>query len=55
MTDVAFGMPDRPADEVIAYLGRLAGKLGLVPAAKPHGLQASKRIDWTSGRAGGVS
>jgi probable F420-dependent oxidoreductase len=29
VTDVAFGMPDRAADEVVAYLGRLAGKLGL--------------------------
>jgi probable F420-dependent oxidoreductase len=33
VTDVAFGMPDRAADEVVAYLGRLAGKLGLTPAA----------------------
>jgi probable F420-dependent oxidoreductase len=31
VTDVAFGMPDRAADEVVAYLGRLAGKLGLTP------------------------
>jgi probable F420-dependent oxidoreductase len=29
VTDVAFGMPDRADDEVIGYLGRLAGKLGL--------------------------
>jgi len=29
VTDVAFGMPDRAAAEVVAYLGRLAGKLGL--------------------------
>jgi probable F420-dependent oxidoreductase len=29
VTDVAFGMPDRSADEVVAYLSRLAGKLGL--------------------------
>jgi probable F420-dependent oxidoreductase len=29
VTDVAFGMPDRSGDEVVAYLGRLAGKLGL--------------------------
>jgi probable F420-dependent oxidoreductase len=36
VTDVAFGMPDRAPDEVVAYLDRLAGKLGLVapvPAA----------------------
>ena len=36
VTDVAFGMPDRAAGEVVAYLDRLAGKLGLaapVPAA----------------------
>ncbi len=36
VTDVAFGMPDRTADEVVGYLERLAGKLGLaapVPAA----------------------
>ena len=36
VTDVAFGMPDRAADEVVAYLDRLAGKLSLaapVPAA----------------------
>jgi len=35
VTDVAFGMPDRTADEVIAYLGRLASRLGLAatPAA----------------------
>jgi alkanesulfonate monooxygenase SsuD/methylene tetrahydromethanopterin reductase-like flavin-dependent oxidoreductase (luciferase family) len=32
VTDVAFGMPDRAEDEVVAYLGRLAGKLGLAPA-----------------------
>jgi probable F420-dependent oxidoreductase len=31
VTDVAFGMPDRAAGEVVAYLGRLAGKLGLTP------------------------
>lgn len=31
VTDVAFGMPDRAEDEVVAYLGRLAGKLGLAP------------------------
>jgi len=29
VTDVAFGMPDRPPDEVVGYLGRLAGRLGL--------------------------
>jgi probable F420-dependent oxidoreductase len=32
VTDVAFGMPDKAEDEVVAYLGRLAGKLGLEPA-----------------------
>ncbi len=31
VTDVAFGLPDKTADEVVAYLGRLAGKLGLSP------------------------
>ena len=29
ITDVAFGMPDRAGEEVVAYLRRLAGKLGL--------------------------
>jgi probable F420-dependent oxidoreductase len=29
VSDVIFGMPDRAADEVVGYLGRLAGKLGL--------------------------
>jgi probable F420-dependent oxidoreductase len=29
VTDVAFGMPDRSEPEVLAYLGRLAGRLGL--------------------------
>jgi hypothetical protein len=29
VSDVLFGMPDRPEDEVVAYLGRLAGKLGI--------------------------
>jgi probable F420-dependent oxidoreductase len=29
VTDVAFGLPDRSADEVVGYLGRLAGRLGL--------------------------
>jgi len=29
VTDVAFGMPDRSPDEVVAYLGRLAARLGL--------------------------
>jgi probable F420-dependent oxidoreductase len=33
VTDVAFGLPDRAEDEVVAYLGRLAGKLGLAPVA----------------------
>jgi len=33
VTDVAFGLPDRSPDEVAGYLGRLAGKLGLVPTA----------------------
>ena len=33
VTDVAFGMPDRTADEVVGYLGRLAGKLGLAQPA----------------------
>lgn len=33
VTDVAFGMPDRAADEVVAYLNRLAGKVGLAPVA----------------------
>jgi probable F420-dependent oxidoreductase len=33
VTDVAFGMPDRAADEVVAYLERLASKLGLAPVA----------------------
>jgi probable F420-dependent oxidoreductase len=32
VTDVAFGMPDRTEDEVVAYLGRLAARLGLEPA-----------------------
>jgi probable F420-dependent oxidoreductase len=31
VTDALFGMPDRAEDEVIAYLGRLAGRLGLQP------------------------
>jgi len=29
VTDVAFGLPDRSPDEVVGYLGRLAGRLGL--------------------------
>jgi probable F420-dependent oxidoreductase len=33
VTDVAFGMPDRTADEVVAYLSRLAAKLGLASVA----------------------
>jgi probable F420-dependent oxidoreductase len=32
VTDVAFGMPDRSPDEVVGYLGRLAGRLGLARA-----------------------
>ena len=32
VTDVAFGMPDRAEDEVVGYLGRLAGRLGIAPA-----------------------
>jgi probable F420-dependent oxidoreductase len=35
VTDVAFGMPDRAEDEVVAYLGRLAVKLGLAPVTVP--------------------
>ena len=30
VTDVAYGLPDRATDDVLAYLGRLAGRLGLV-------------------------
>jgi len=30
VTDVAFGMPDRSPEEVVAYLGGLASRLGLV-------------------------
>jgi len=33
VTDVAFGLPDLSEDEVVAYLGRLAGRLGVVPVA----------------------
>src|SRR5215472_370547 len=33
VTDVAFGMPDRAADEVVAFLERLATKLGLAGGA----------------------
>jgi probable F420-dependent oxidoreductase len=33
VTEVAFGLPDRSPDEVVGYLGRLAGTLGLAPAA----------------------
>jgi probable F420-dependent oxidoreductase len=29
VSDVLFGMPDRPEGEVVAYLGRLAGKLSI--------------------------
>ncbi|MFF3229003.1 TIGR03619 family F420-dependent LLM class oxidoreductase [Nocardia suismassiliense] len=29
VTEVVFGVPDRSAEEVLAYLGRLAGKLGI--------------------------
>ncbi len=31
VTDVAFGLPDRSEDEVVAYLGRLGARLGLAP------------------------
>ena len=34
VTEALFGMPDRPADEVVSYLSRLAGRLSL-PAAWP--------------------
>ena len=34
VTDVAFGMPDRAEAEVVAYLGRLADKLGLAASAE---------------------
>jgi probable F420-dependent oxidoreductase len=33
VTDVAFGLPDRSEADVVAYIGRLAGKLGLTPTA----------------------
>lgn len=29
VSEVIFGLPDRSADEVVSYIGRLAGKLGL--------------------------
>jgi probable F420-dependent oxidoreductase len=35
VTEALFGMPDRPEDEVIDYLGRLAGKLGLPAQEAP--------------------
>jgi probable F420-dependent oxidoreductase len=35
VTDVAFGLPDRSEADVAGYLGRLANKLGLTPAAVP--------------------
>jgi probable F420-dependent oxidoreductase len=35
VTDVAFGLPDRAEDEVVGYLGRLAGRVGLAPAPVP--------------------
>jgi len=35
VTDVAFGMPDKDEDEVVAYLGRLAGRVGRAPAQVP--------------------
>jgi probable F420-dependent oxidoreductase len=35
VTDVAFGMPDRTEDEVVSYLGRLAGRLGQATAQEP--------------------
>ena len=31
VTDAIWGLPDQPAGEVIAFLGRLAGKLGIKP------------------------
>ena len=34
VTDVLFGMPDRTEDEVVAYLVRLAARLGLQPALR---------------------
>jgi hypothetical protein len=33
VTEVVFGVPDKSADEVVAYLERLAGKLGRGPLA----------------------
>jgi probable F420-dependent oxidoreductase len=33
VTDVAFGLPDRAEDEVVAYLGRLAARAGLASVA----------------------
>jgi probable F420-dependent oxidoreductase len=33
VTDVAFGMPDRSGPEIVAYLNRLASRLGLAPVA----------------------
>jgi probable F420-dependent oxidoreductase len=35
VTDVTFGLPDRAEDEVVAYLGRLAARLGLAPVPSP--------------------
>lgn len=29
VTEAMYGLPDRSEDEVVAYLGRLAGKVGL--------------------------
>lgn len=35
VSEVIFGLPDRAADEVVAYIDRLAGKLGLT-SSPPH-------------------
>jgi alkanesulfonate monooxygenase SsuD/methylene tetrahydromethanopterin reductase-like flavin-dependent oxidoreductase (luciferase family) len=39
VTDVLFGMPDRSADEVAAYLIRLAAKLGIEPNTPAPGTE----------------
>lgn len=35
VTEAVFGMPDRTEDEVVAYLGRLANKLGIKSTGEP--------------------
>jgi probable F420-dependent oxidoreductase len=44
VTEVLFGLPDRSADDVAAYIGRLAGRLGRSAGPSPPGVPEVEQL-----------